>query len=222
LARIVGGGGKPGTNTVGRPGFKKFSTPPGGFRRKVGITRLLRDNVNRLLVRDPAKNQKAGRPILTKATLTTALSGADNDLKFTAQQRGTDGNNIRVRIVVAGTNTALSVSVSSQDITINSATNGGGAATSTATAVMNAVNGSTPAKALVVAAIAPGNSGAGVVAALGFTALAGGLEPDFAGTDVNPSPTIVKRSAEAARLEESGLAGSKIVNRSSNRRLRKR
>jgi hypothetical protein len=222
LARIVGGGGKPGTNTVGRPGFKQLATPLGGFRRKVGITRLLRQNVNRLMVRDPAKNQEAGRPVLTKATLTTAMAGANNDLKFTSKQRGTDANNIRVRIVVAGANTALSVSVSTNDITVNSATNGSSVATSTAAQVKAAIEASTPAKALVDVAFASGNDGSGVVAAFAFTALTGGKEPAFEGTDVNPNPTIVKQSAESRRNLKLGRGGEKVVDTSANRRLRKR
>lgn len=108
------------------------------------------------------------------ASLATALSGANNDLVFTAVKRGQSGNAISVRYVVSGNNTALSVSVSGTAITVNVATDGGGAATSTASQVKTAVNASTPAKALVSAELAPSNSGAGVVAALSATKLSGG------------------------------------------------
>lgn len=107
-----------------------------------------------------------------RATLTTALAGANNDLTFLARTPGTGGNSIRVRIVVAGASTPLSVSVSGSDITINSATDGSSAATSTAAQVIDAVNRSAAASTLVWAQNAPQSDGSGVVAALGFTNLA--------------------------------------------------
>lgn len=110
------------------------------------------------------------------ATLTTALSGTNNDLKFTSVNRGTASNSIRIRYVVSGNNTALAVAVANKDITVTVATDGGGAATSTAEDVMDAVNGHAGASALVTAALASGNDGSGVVAALAYTALAGGTE----------------------------------------------
>lgn len=110
------------------------------------------------------------------AALTTALSGSNNDLTYAAKSRGSASNSVRVRYVVAGNSTALSVSVSSNDITVNVATDSGGAATSTAAQVRDAVNASAPASALVTASNATGNDGTGVVAALSFTALSGGAE----------------------------------------------
>jgi len=90
-------------------------------------------------------------------------------------------NNIRIRYVVAGASTPLTVSVSSNDITVNVATNGSSAATSTAAQVAAAVLASTPAMALLGSVDnAPGNDGTGVVAALGFTNLAGGADNDWA------------------------------------------
>lgn len=109
-----------------------------------------------------------------RASLTTALAGTNNDLTFKARYDGTAGNNIRVRIVVAGANTPLSIAVSGNDITINSATSGASAATSTAAQVRDAFNASAAATALAYAELAAGNDGTGIVAALGFTNLAGG------------------------------------------------
>lgn len=108
------------------------------------------------------------------ASVTTSMAGTNNDLTLTAKSDGTGGNSIRFRIVVSGASTALSVSVSGNDITVNSATNAGSAATSTAAQVRDAINGNGPASALVTAALASGNDGTGVVAALGFTNLSGG------------------------------------------------
>lgn len=109
-----------------------------------------------------------------RASLTTALTGVNNDMTFIARKTGTAGNSIRVAIVVSGNNTPLSVAVAGNDITINSATNGSAAPTSTAIDVVTAMLASEAAKALVWTQIAvPGNDGTGVVAALALTNLAG-------------------------------------------------
>jgi hypothetical protein len=98
-----------------------------------------------------------------KATLTTALAGANNDLVYSARSGGSGGNSISVTYVVSGTNTPLSVDVQGAKIIVNVATDGGGAATSTATQVRTAVERA--ANNLVSVALAPGNDGSGVVAA---------------------------------------------------------
>lgn len=109
-----------------------------------------------------------------RATLTTALAGANNDVTLIARTPGTAGNAIRFRIVVAGTSTAASVAVAGSDITFNSATSAGGAATSTALAMVYALQANAAASALVWPQVAtPGNDGLGVVAALAYTNLAG-------------------------------------------------
>lgn len=111
-----------------------------------------------------------------KATLTTALAGANNDIKYTAVARGTSGNSITVAYVVAGNNTPLTVAVVSNAITVNVATDAGGLATSTADQVKAAIEASAAASALVTVEDATGNDGSGVVAALAATALSGGTE----------------------------------------------
>lgn len=104
---------------------------------------------------------------------TGTLGSGNSAVSFATQDwRGTAGNSIRVRIVVSGASTPLSVSVSGNDITINSATNGSSAATTTATQAAAAVNASGAARDLVLATA--GGTGAGVVAAAGFTNLTGG------------------------------------------------
>lgn len=108
------------------------------------------------------------------ASLTTACSGSNNDLTFTAVAAGPDGNNVRVRYVVSGNNTPLSVVVEGKDITVNVATDGSAAATSTAAQILTALGNSVDASALISASLASANDGTGVVAAFSFTALAGG------------------------------------------------
>jgi len=67
------------------------------------------------------------------AALTTALSGSNNDLVYTAKQSGLGGNDISVRYVNPGTASAtLSVSVASKAITVNLATGAGTAQVETA------------------------------------------------------------------------------------------
>lgn len=110
------------------------------------------------------------------ATLTTALTGSNNDLVYTSKTAGTAGNSVSVRYVVAGANTALSVSVATKAITVNVATDGSSVATSTAAQVAAAIAASTPAAALVTVANAAGNDGTGVVTALSATNLAGGAD----------------------------------------------
>lgn len=109
-----------------------------------------------------------------KAALTTALAGTNNDLVFTAKNGGPGGNSIRIQYVVAGTSTALSIDAQGFDIIVNVATDGAGAATSTAAQIKTAIDASPDASRLVSVANAAGNDGSGVVAALALTALSGG------------------------------------------------
>lgn len=110
-----------------------------------------------------------------RATLTTALAGTNNDVTLLARNPGTGGNSIRLRIVVAGASTPLSVEVAGSDITVNSATDGASAATSTAKQAIDALNAHSGAGALVWAQNAPSSDGTGVVAALAYTNLAGAV-----------------------------------------------
>jgi phage tail sheath protein FI len=112
---------------------------------------------------------------------TIEIGSSNAKLKFTAvDDLGATGNNIQIRAVNPGTNNAsLSVSVAGNLITVNLATDGSAAATSTASAVLAAVNGSAPAAALVVAALGTGSSGASVYQAHAATNLAGGVSSSF-------------------------------------------
>lgn len=115
----------------------------------------------------------------SKAKLTTALAGTNNDLTYTAKAGGVShalGNAVTVAYVVAGVSTALSVSVAGNAITVNVATNASSVAVSTAAQVSAAVAAIAPATALVSVANADGNDGTGVVAAMAATALTGGQD----------------------------------------------
>lgn len=80
----------------------------------------------------------------TRATLTVG------NIKYTALQGGTDGNSITVTVVdPAGNNAALSVGVVGTDITVNLATDGASAPTSTGAQVLAALQASAAAMALV-------------------------------------------------------------------------
>lgn len=162
-----------------------------------------------------------------RSTLTTALSGSNNDLTFTAVDAGEDGDSISVTYAVAGNNTALatatnqplsgsgimsfrqselhglfnvfgsapvgtntlpagSVSVSGSDITVTVATDGSGNPTSTANAVLAALQADPECSALVTVELAAGNTGAGIVAAMPQTFLTGGQWPaEASGARIN-------------------------------------
>ena len=112
------------------------------------------------------------------ATLTTSLVGDNNDLTYTAKAFGTGGNSISVAYIDPGGNDqALGIVVVGNAITVNLATGPAGAITSTATNVLDAIEASVDATALVGVALASGSDGTGVVTALTATNLTGGAAP---------------------------------------------
>jgi len=80
-----------------------------------------------------------------------------------------------IKIVVAGNNTPLSVSVASNVVTVNSATNASGIATSTTLQIINAVNADASAKLLFLGRLSPGSDGSGVPGAFTQTTAAYGV-----------------------------------------------
>lgn len=136
------------------------------------------------------------RPIRTVRSSVLGIVGSGNNdetpasveigtgngkLEFTAAaELGASGNDITIEAITPATNSAaLAVTVSGKAITISLATNGSGAASSTASQVLAAVNASTAANALVEAALATGSSGATTYAAHAATALTGGVNASF-------------------------------------------
>ncbi len=118
------------------------------------------------------------------ASLTTELTGENNDITFTANEAGTGGNAIKVELLdPSGNSQALSVSVSGDTIVVSLATSGEGAITSTAAEVIAAINAHLVAKELVTAENAAENTGVGVVTALAATALSGGTAGSALGAE---------------------------------------
>lgn len=115
----------------------------------------------------------------TKAALTTALTGTNNDLTITAVQPGADGNSITVQYVNAGGTTPLSVDFQralngpARAIVVTLATTTG-TITSTAAQVRDAINNKAGAQNHVQAANAAANDGTGLVTILAATNLTGG------------------------------------------------
>ena len=110
-----------------------------------------------------------------KATHTTALAGAQNDLVFTAKRGGQWGNALRVRYLdPAANDQSLTIVVEGFDVTVRLATGPAGAITSTANDVLAAVATDRYAGQVLDVALAASNDGTGVVVAFAFTALAGG------------------------------------------------
>jgi len=117
----------------------------------------------------PFTNWKTTKATVTLGTTNSALSFVSKVGHLTGSHSGS----VRVRIVVSGNNTPLSISVSgNNDITINAATGAGGAATTTAAQAVAAVNQDASARNIVDAFLPATSNGTGVVASAAFTSLA--------------------------------------------------
>lgn len=111
----------------------------------------------------------------TKATLTTALTGDNNDLKYTSKLNGALGNAITVEYVDPdGANAELAVSVDGTAITVSLATGAAKAITTTASDIATAIAAHAEANALVAVANAGSDTGVGTVTEMAATALTGG------------------------------------------------
>lgn len=124
---------------------------------------------------DPVTAVIEGAEVALQATLTTALTGANNDLTYTAALGGRLGNGWRIRYVDPAANSqTIAVTVEGQDVTVSLATDGSGVITSTAEQVETALNLVDAFAVPLLVNVALGNDGTGVVTAMAFTALAGG------------------------------------------------
>lgn len=123
------------------------------------------------------------------AMLTTALTGSDNNLTFTHTAGGTYGNSITVTIATPSGST-LSITTSGTDITISPGT------ATTAKEVMALWWKTGAVKDLnVTCVLKAGEAGAGAMAAMVKTNLAGGLNPtDY--TAINGTAGITTAVAE--------------------------
>lgn len=109
------------------------------------------------------------------ATLTTAMTGADNDITLTANAAGASGNDYSIELL-AGSGTTQSLVVSTTDnlkftVLLRRAAN---AIATTATELVAALVAYPPFDDLITAEVKAGDSGAGVVTALAEASLAGG------------------------------------------------
>lgn len=115
-----------------------------------------------------------------QATLSRNPAGDDNALTFTAVAYGTGGNAITIAYVdPAANDAALGVVVVGSAITVNLATDEVGAITSTAAEILDEIEASGPADALVTVAIDASDSGeaddgSGIVTALASAPMTGG------------------------------------------------
>ena len=102
------------------------------------------------------------------------VQAAAAGVRYTAKKPGLAGNSIRIRYLdPAGNDKVLSVTVSGLDITVNLATSGAGAITSTAALIAAAVNNAEAGK---LVSADPLTTGADVVIAAAFAALATGRD----------------------------------------------
>ena len=107
--------------------------------------------------------------------LTTSFSAPNSNLIFTSKSG--ISTPVSVTFVVSGRSTALAVSSLGGNVTVNIATNASGAATSTASSVVSALQNN----ALVGARLAPGNDGTGVVGSMTSTPLTSEFPADVRG-----------------------------------------
>lgn len=120
-----------------------------------------------------------GEPVA--ASLTTSLTGANNDVTFTAKNAGIAGNSLTVAYVDPSENSAeLSFTFDGTDLVISLATDSEGAITTTGQDIVDLVSANPSIYGHIGAANASSNTGAGVVTALSETALSGGTNGTFA------------------------------------------
>src|ERR1051326_5241705 len=187
-------------------GGRKMGTTPNGTFYQEPVNLLAAQVALRLITADvslPATpfSFESARDVFGKLNthdfLTTALTGSNNDLVFTAGDEGDSGDAITIAFVDPAANSAAeSVSVVGKAITFHLATGSGGAITSTGDTLKATLLASTSASALVTAVDAAGNDGSGAVTALAATNLAGHaivvhLATDSAGTITSTGAQIV-------------------------------
>jgi len=112
----------------------------------------------------------------TAATLSTNLTGDNNDIVYTAATGGSVGNAIGVQYIDPGAaNQALHVDVDGDVIEVFLATDGDELITSTGDDIKTAIAAHPVASTLVTAADKAANDGSGVVTAMATTYLGGGV-----------------------------------------------
>ena len=137
------------------------------------------------------------------ASLVTGKVADNNAILWTAREGGKAGNSLSVEILNTGKEKALSVDVDGDKITVIAATNGTGAGeiTSTATQVIAAVEEHDAASQLVTVANSGASSGAGVVAAVAKTSLAGGAESTGGAVAVGKALTSAEEAGDYIQVD---------------------
>lgn len=183
--------------------FISFATTQIGFDRMVGDVITLTSTFlgyvkKKMRIVQIAQAQQGQINIICReyngaenATLTTSLTGTNNDLIFTSKTKNESANVISIKYTDPyANNHSLSVSVTANAINITLATNSSGAITTTATQLKAAIEANSPASALVTVAYATGNDGSGVVTAMAQTNLSGGTVGLYSDTMASVAPEI--------------------------------
>jgi len=152
--------------------------------------------------------------ILAASVLTTALTGTNNDLVFTAKTQGIAGDAISVEYVDPGGTTAdLSVVLTDKKITINLA-RAADAITTIASDIITAVGALAGADDLVAVTNSGADDGTGVVTAMAEAYLAGGSDGTVAlftvaedGLVAIVADCLVSLTGDTATIEV-GITGS--------------
>lgn len=126
------------------------------------------------------------------ATLTTNLTGTNNDLIFTSKVKSESANNISIEYFdFRAANRTLTINVlGGKKISIILATNSSGVVTTTAAQLKAAIEAHPSASGLVTVAYAAGNDGSGVVTAMDETNLSGGKLGLYSDTMASVAPEI--------------------------------
>lgn len=125
------------------------------------------------------------------ATLTTALTGNNNDLVFSSVVKNNTENSITVQYTDPyNHNQSLHVTVTGKDINISLATDNNGAIITTAAQIKSAIDSTPAASALITVANAAGNDGSGVVTSMAKTNLKGGSVGIYSDTLGGVAPVI--------------------------------
>ncbi|MDR3134966.1 MAG: flagellar hook-associated protein FlgK [Deltaproteobacteria bacterium] len=164
---------------------------------------------------------------LETAELKTAFKHTNNDILFTAIEKGAAGENISIEYCYPGAgNQDLFVRVdpgddSSQNIKVFLATDANGNVTTTAGDIVAAINGHVKARTLVTAETPAGENGLGMVEAMDKTFLdrsgyftvvtyKEGEEPEFHKVTVNPDDKIEDILNQIGATFDKGIPGLRV------------
>lgn len=173
------------------PGYFRLIDDDGRFR-------VLDANGRRYRLRP-----ERGTPVhAAYASAETSLTGANNDLVFSAIVAGVEGNGISIAYVISGTGSAAEVSVVDKAITITA----GSACTAD---TVKAAIAASPAATLIEAVDKSGNDGSGAIIALSRTFLTGGSNATTAsaGDQMFDDNALYTALANVESSSTSGWAG---------------